>query len=461
MKLTLPDSSVVDVTRINEKRLETDVVLLTSDFDARTWTNDLGDEYVVEGFDLPLSTTGAYTGTVVAVHEGQGDNAIAPGQVVISVADGAAGTFDSLAMGDQVSLAIEVDEPWQQVTNSVGGRDMLVVDGVNVVTDPTLRFARTAVGIKADGDLILVTADSGYTVSGGLLLKETAQLMISLGAVDAVNLDGGNSTQMAIREPGADSLHMVSAVLSPPEDLRPVSNALQIVSSGTSAPDLSAPVVGGPTIALSPVAKVAKSRAALDLTWSATDESAVESVDVEVQVGGASWQSLSVASTAVSVVGLQVPFGRPLQVRVRAIDSWGNTSHWAVSERVRVALVDDSDARIVRSGGWVRRADSRSLGGAYRRSKTTLARATLGFDGYQVGLIGRIGPRGGPAAIELDGDPAQFVPTNAAATDSRRLLFLGPLSGSASAHLIEVRNAGTEARPLVEIDAFVVLESAP
>jgi len=41
----------------------------------------------------------------------------------------------------------------------------------------------------------------GRTSAGdGMTCEQTAQLMIDLGAVDAVNLDGGGSTTMVVRD---------------------------------------------------------------------------------------------------------------------------------------------------------------------------------------------------------------------------------------------------------------------
>ena len=62
------------------------------------------------------------------------------------------------------------------------------------------RHPRTLAGVRADGRLLLVTVDGrrpGW--STGMTLPEAARLMLSLGARDALNLDGGGSTIMAIR----------------------------------------------------------------------------------------------------------------------------------------------------------------------------------------------------------------------------------------------------------------------
>ncbi len=55
---------------------------------------------------------------------------------------------------------------------------------------------RTAIGVDADGDLIVVVdgRDTGY--SRGVTMTELAQLMIDQGAVTAYNLDGGGSSTL-------------------------------------------------------------------------------------------------------------------------------------------------------------------------------------------------------------------------------------------------------------------------
>ncbi|MFT2721905.1 phosphodiester glycosidase family protein [Deinococcus sp. A31D244] len=57
------------------------------------------------------------------------------------------------------------------------------------------RNPRTAIGTMSDGTLLLVTVDGrNPTHSVGASIPEMAQLMRDLGAVDAMNLDGGGST---------------------------------------------------------------------------------------------------------------------------------------------------------------------------------------------------------------------------------------------------------------------------
>jgi Phosphodiester glycosidase len=85
------------------------------------------------------------------------------------------------------------------------------------------RQPRTLAGVRADGGLLLVTVDGrqpGW--SAGVTLREAARTMRSLGARDALNLDGGGSTAMAIRGRTVNRP-------SDPGGERPVSDALLVL----------------------------------------------------------------------------------------------------------------------------------------------------------------------------------------------------------------------------------------
>ena len=55
---------------------------------------------------------------------------------------------------------------------------------------------RTAIGQKEDGTIILLVIDGRGIGSLGATLKETQEIMYKLGAVNAINLDGGKSSTM-------------------------------------------------------------------------------------------------------------------------------------------------------------------------------------------------------------------------------------------------------------------------
>lgn len=98
---------------------------------------------------------------------------------------------------------------YQNLLVRIGGAPTLVKNGqVNVTYNEEIMWGsgvgldngdpRTAVGYTADNHVIMIVADGRQVTSQGVGLPELAQIMIDLGCVEAMNLDGGGSTQMAV-----------------------------------------------------------------------------------------------------------------------------------------------------------------------------------------------------------------------------------------------------------------------
>ena len=91
-----------------------------------------------------------------------------------------------------------------QATDVMTAGPMLVRDGslVPMRTDKTFvtnRHNRTAVGLRADGTILLVVVDGRTRQSEGLSLLDFSRLLRYLGCRQALNLDGGGSTTMYVR----------------------------------------------------------------------------------------------------------------------------------------------------------------------------------------------------------------------------------------------------------------------
>jgi exopolysaccharide biosynthesis protein len=69
-----------------------------------------------------------------------------------------------------------------------------------------MRHPRTFVGRTDAGQIGIVTIDGRQPSSVGASLRETAQVALSLGLTNAINLDGGGSTTMAINGAVANSV---------------------------------------------------------------------------------------------------------------------------------------------------------------------------------------------------------------------------------------------------------------
>ena len=119
---------------------------------------------------------------------------------------------------------------FENCEHSIGGWGAIVKYG-QIVNDivsvaPTARHPRTAVGIKSDGTIVMVTVDGRQELDGmyGVTLYQLAEIMQSLGCINAYNLDGGGSTTMISRPSIDEDL----SILNSPSDgqLRRISNAI-------------------------------------------------------------------------------------------------------------------------------------------------------------------------------------------------------------------------------------------
>jgi exopolysaccharide biosynthesis protein len=114
----------------------------------------------------------------------------------------------SLKVGDKVSYTTKIaPEGWDDVEFAVSGGPYLVRNGKKFIDKQMFsrsflwnKSPRTAVGYTRAGTLILTTIDGrikGY--SEGATISELATIMHELGCYQAMNLDGGTSTQMVYR----------------------------------------------------------------------------------------------------------------------------------------------------------------------------------------------------------------------------------------------------------------------
>ncbi|MFI3281125.1 MAG: phosphodiester glycosidase family protein [Rikenellaceae bacterium] len=104
------------------------------------------------------------------------------------------------------SLYSEMASELKEVTGS--GVIMLQYGEVPAI-EYTARDPRTAIGYTDDGVVYMLTADGRATLySDGMSYQEMGSLFKALGCEAAVNLDGGGSAQMLIRNPVSQSFQI-------------------------------------------------------------------------------------------------------------------------------------------------------------------------------------------------------------------------------------------------------------
>jgi exopolysaccharide biosynthesis protein len=118
----------------------------------------------------------------------------------------------------------------------MAGSNVLVKRGKKVVETEskfsTTRHPRTAVGVADSGRTLILAVVDGRKPerSVGMSLDELADLMLRLGCEDALNLDGGGSSTLVMRNPQTQELVTMNA----PSDgkPRPVANILGVDLDG-------------------------------------------------------------------------------------------------------------------------------------------------------------------------------------------------------------------------------------
>ncbi|HVW35610.1 MAG TPA: phosphodiester glycosidase family protein, partial [Acidimicrobiia bacterium] len=205
-KLLPTDLQPVSLDGVNVDRPAGKIVLYTPAFGKSTGTPTPGAELtlrVVEpSGEFRLGQTALVEITGFA--DGVTDGPIPAGGAVLAGdgagADALRALWARVGGGAASSRALLRFDSSEAVMESVGGSPILVKDGKRWFTDPGDDFTRgrhprTIVGWTPAGDTLLVTVDGRQgDVSVGMSLFEATDLMIGLGASDAINLDGGGST---------------------------------------------------------------------------------------------------------------------------------------------------------------------------------------------------------------------------------------------------------------------------
>ncbi|MCD7774214.1 MAG: phosphodiester glycosidase family protein [Clostridiales bacterium] len=151
--------------------------------------------------------------------------------------DGSARPFFAINKDGTASIYSSGITDTSNIKEAVGGSIILVKDGkiTSAVTSASDAYAvqdtpRTVVGIKEDGSVVFYVVDGRQApTSSGMSYLELAYIMLSLGCVDALNLDGGGSTTMISQHEGSSELVCRNSPSDGSE--RTVSSAILICST--------------------------------------------------------------------------------------------------------------------------------------------------------------------------------------------------------------------------------------
>ncbi len=174
------------------------------------------------------------TGEISAIYESSKDTPIEKGHLVISVCETSVmrPDYSNIAVGDRIEVDFTCADGWEDIVCAIGGSDVFIKNGEidhSQITESSEKIAnpRTAVGVRADGTVILFVADGRQDLSYGFRLVSLAETLLSFGCVYAINLDGGGSSTAVVKFQGEENAVLVNSPSDKTE--RGVSNALLLV----------------------------------------------------------------------------------------------------------------------------------------------------------------------------------------------------------------------------------------
>lgn len=129
-----------------------------------------------------------------------------------------------LYMGSSVNFVGVKD----QLVEAVGGTERLINRGGRMHHQNSERHPRTVIGYSADNIVYLMVVDGrqpGHSI--GMQLAELSEVMWALGVSEALNLDGGGSSTLVLRNQTGDTFEIGNGLVDDAE--RAVANGLAVV----------------------------------------------------------------------------------------------------------------------------------------------------------------------------------------------------------------------------------------
>ena len=233
MQAAIVNGETLTLKHVNkERKLDTNgVYLLTEDFNNVTASKEAGVEVILniveahKDLGLRIGQTLSATVTEVVIVERNttiagNQTPIGDNQVILSTHANSQkyNLLSGLAVGTQIDFNVnDISDDridWSNINFGMGIFHLLLDNGVVPagIYEDTAIHPRTAMGIKADGSVILFQNDGrqiGW--ANGLSFKEMVEYMRDeLGAVTIFNFDGGGSSTMQVTMPGNNRAEIIN-----------------------------------------------------------------------------------------------------------------------------------------------------------------------------------------------------------------------------------------------------------
>jgi len=200
---------------------------------ATVLTPRFGSSYALKANEIAMVVEGGRIVTRIAA----GNVPILKGGWTLVLTGTAITAFEAAIPGQTAGFSVATTPAtWEGYPTILGAGPRLLRAGKIETTEVAEEFRRdvikqgprTAIGIDKDGNFLLVVVDGRQPHSRGLTLPEMAQWLLDLGAVDAINLDGGGSTTLVVD----------NKIINSPSDgtERPVANAVLLMREAPPQP---------------------------------------------------------------------------------------------------------------------------------------------------------------------------------------------------------------------------------
>lgn len=210
--IIFPNGAIEEIRRINSKPDSNSITLYNSFQGAHT--PKYPENWVITELKLiPQRQSGDTAYFIVADYLKNGGGTEIPSNGFILSANNKYAHYLSreLGVGDTIKLLLKLNPDIKNIRSLTGGWPQLVKDGKNLMKDNRTiegvmnrfsenRHPRTGVGFSNDSTIVyFITVDGRQKTSRGMNLLEFADLMIDEGIYQGLNLDGGGSTTMVIK----------------------------------------------------------------------------------------------------------------------------------------------------------------------------------------------------------------------------------------------------------------------
>ena len=139
------------------------------------------------------------------IFDAQGSATIPDGKAILWLKGTYANQTNWMTVGDVLDISFQLtlnNGPQDlQIHQLIGGSNHIIMQNGQFMEDWAERHPRTAIGFNADSTrLYFVVVDGRHLTSTGVTLREMKGIFDALGAVNAVNLDGGGSSCILVND---------------------------------------------------------------------------------------------------------------------------------------------------------------------------------------------------------------------------------------------------------------------